>query len=88
MEKMTLKEFNKFAIEAIEEYNLKEHNLSVFCLIAHGGWPTYVIQVWDPKKKEHIRSSQYSPSSSLSEFNMKLKVHFNEYLKEETDINI
>lgn len=88
MYKMTLKEFYKYALEAIVEYNLSDINLTVICGIYHGGKLNYTIQVFDPINKKHIRASQHNASSALSEFICTLNLYYKKYNKEEIDITL
>jgi hypothetical protein len=88
MYQMTLKELNKYALEAIKEYNLSDIHLTVICGIYHGSATTYSLQVFDPINKKHIRASQNNPSSALSEFICTLNLYYKKYNKEQIDITL
>ena len=85
---MTLKEFNKYAVEIASEYGIKESNVTVLAGIFNGWNSHYTIQAWDVKSNKHITSRQPNPSSSISEFSNKIKEHFREYSQEQEDIDI
>lgn len=88
---MTLQQFAKYAYEKAEEYGINRFMVSVMASI-HGVHSaneiSYTIQAWDNKGKTHIRASQSNPSSTLSEFGIKLNAHFKDYSKESEDIEI
>jgi hypothetical protein len=85
---MTLQEFNKYAIEVLEEYGLNPDRIDVMAGVFNGKDIHYTIQCWDSKTKKHIRASQPNPSSTLVEFKDKLKAHFKDYSKEVKDIEL
>ena len=85
---MTLKQFSEYAIEIAKDYGIEKNQLSIMACVFYGTEFHYTIQAWDNIKRNHIRSSQQNPSSSLSEFSNKLKEYFREYSKEINDITI
>lgn len=84
---MTLQEFNKYAVEASEEYGLNSYSVTVMGGIYKGDIQ-YSIRAWDKKTQKHIYSSQPNPSSSLVEFKDKLKAHFKDYSQEVKDMEL
>lgn len=89
---MTLKEFNKQAIEIASEYGISEFSVTTIAGIygSHNDRSTwYIVKGWDSKRLIHIESHlQRNPESALENFKDELYKHFKSYDQTTRDIEL